>query len=197
MYLLFPSLRLRVHLFAFPALLLLLWIEGTAAACILLSAALLHEAGHFLALARLGVPVRRVDLEPMGATIAYDEGRCGLRESVLISLAGAGANLLFALLSLPFVFFLSAEKAVYPLFFCLCNVFLAILNLLPLESLDGGSFLRSCLLYRLSPQKTETVCRTVSFVFTLLLTLALLLIGLKSAFPLWTLLLSAVFLSRL
>lgn len=197
MYLQFPSLRLRVHLLAVPTLAVLLWVEGLASATILLSAALLHEAGHFLALKRYGVPVRRIDVEPMGITIAYRETDCSLHASAVITAAGPASNLLCALAAGLLLPFAKPEIQTDLGFFCFCNGFLAFLNLLPLERLDGGMLLRTILLMRFPTDVVYQVGNVVSIVFTLLLTASFLLLGVVFRFPLWTVLLSAVFLSRL
>lgn len=198
MYAIFPRLHLRVNLFALPALALMLWLEGVLPAALLLLAALLHEIGHLAALRVWNVPVRRVDLEPMGARIVYDDALCPLRASAWIAFAGAGVNLLVcagasALLAAG----LFAEHSLPLLFFALANGFLALLNLLPWEALDGGKLLLSLLLLRLPPERVasaERICRAVGRVSALLLFSLLLVLSAVAAFPLWTLLLSAILL---
>ena len=197
MYLSFCRSRLRLHILALPTLLLLFWVEGTIPALLLLSAALLHECGHFLCLYLQNVPVTRFDLEPMGATIFYRDTALPPQKSAKIAFAGAFANLVTALLASPFLLFVGETRSPFLFFFVFCNLFFAFLNLLPLEHLDGGKLLFELLLCKKAPDTAERICKTVSKLFTLFLTLALIFFGLHSAFPLWTLLLSAVFLSRL
>lgn len=198
MYAVFPRLRLRVNLFALPALALLLWLEGTLPAALLLFAALLHELGHVAALCMYHVPVRRVDLEPMGARIIYDDALCPLPASAWIAFAGAGVNLLAcATLSMLLAVGLFAAHRLPLLFFALANGFLALLNLLPWESLDGGRLLLSLLLLRFPPERTadaERICRIVGRVAAFLLFVLLIALSAAAAFPLWSLLLSAVLL---
>ena len=200
MYVIFPRLRLRVNLLALPALALMLCLEGALPAALLLSAALLHELGHFAALRHYGVQVRRVDLEPMGARIVYDDALCPLCASAWIAAAGALVNLLVFACVLPLL--ACSLFAVYRLpllFFALANGFLALLNLLPWETLDGGQLLLSLLLLRLPPERSgdaERICRTVSRLAALLLLALLLALSAAASFPLWTLLLSAVLLAQ-
>ena len=190
MYAVFPRLKLRVNLFALPAFFLTLYLEGPLPTLLLLAAALLHEGGHFLALKASAVPVRRVDLNPMGAVILYDDSLCSLTASGWIAFAGAGANLTALLICLPW-----ALKSPYLLFFALANGFLAFLNLLPWQALDGGKLLFSILCRRLPTEMAETTCRIVSRVTAMLLAALLLAIGRAAEFPLWYLLLSAILLA--
>lgn len=200
MYAVFPRLRLRVNLFALPAFALMFWLEGGVPASLLLFAALLHELGHVLALRVYGVPIRRVDLEPMGAQIVYDDALCPLRASAWIAAAGALFNLLVcaavsALLALGFL----AAYRLPLLFFALANGFLALLNLLPWESLDGGKLLLAVMLFHMPPERAdaaERICHTVSRAAAFLLFVLLLALSFAAAFPLWTLLLSALLLSQ-
>lgn len=190
MYAVFPGRKLRVNLLSLPALLLTVRLEGLLPAVLLFTAALLHEAGHFAAMRAFGVPVMRMDIEPMGALIAYDDSFCPLSASAWIAFSGAGANLLTMLLCLPFA------SSVYVLFFALANGFLALLNLLPWEKLDGGKLLLCILLSRFSPDRSERICRVCSRVSLFGMALFLLAVGLHSSFPLWHLLLSAVLLAQ-
>ena len=200
MYAVFPRLRLRVNLFALPAFALMLWLEGGLPAALLLLAALLHELGHFAALRVYDIPVRRVDLEPMGARILYDDALCPLRASAWIAVAGALVNLAVCLcLSLFLVLGLFGAFQLPLLFFALANGFLALLNLLPWETLDGGKLLLALLLLRLPPERScdaERICRTVSRLAAFLLLALLLALSAAASFPLWTLLLSAVLLAQ-
>lgn len=200
MYAVFPCLHLRVNLLALPAFALMLLLEGGLPTALLLFAALLHELGHFAALRVYGIPVRRVDLEPMGARIVYDDALCPLRASAWIAVSGALVNLsvctAVSLLLAPGFF---GAYRLPLLFFALANGFLALLNLLPWETLDGGRLLLSVLLLRLPPERSgdaERICRTVSRAAALLLLALLLALSAAASFPLWTLLLSAVLLAQ-
>ena len=189
MYAVFPRYHLRVSLLAIPSFLMMLYLEGLLPTVLLLGAAFLHEGGHLLAIRYAGAPIRRVDLLPMGGLIVYDESRCSPMESALIAASGAAANLTALACTLPFVRF-----SPYALFFALANGFLAFLNLLPWEMLDGGKLLFCLLLCRTDPLRAEAVCKWISKATGMLLAILLILVGLASAFPLWHLLLSAMLL---
>lgn len=197
LYAVFPRQKLRVNLLALPAFLLTVWLEGALPAMLLFLAVLLHEAGHAAALCAFRVPVRRVDIQPMGALIVYDETVCSLRATAWIAFSGAGVNLLLCILSVSVArLLLPAEVGVYLLFFGFVNGGLALLNLWPWEKLDGGKLLFSLLLRRYSPDRCEAICRTVSRVSAILLGLFFFWLAMQNAFPLWSLLLAAVLLAQ-
>lgn len=191
MYLLFPRARLRVHLLAVPVVCMMFLLEGAVPAGLILLAAGLHECGHLAALRLFGIPIRRMDILPMGAVIAYDDSLCPHRQTAWVAFAGAGANLTAASVCLPF-----AEE-LYVLFFVLANTALAVVNLLPIESLDGGTILRSVLSAGRTVGQNERICRAVSRASLVLLAAFFAWIGLRSSFPIWHLLLSAVMLAQI
>ncbi|HEX4322639.1 MAG TPA: site-2 protease family protein [Acidobacteriaceae bacterium] len=95
---------------------------------------LLHEAGHMLAAAFLGVPVREFGLRLAGAYIrrAYAATQ---QDEVLIATAGPLMNFCL-ILPLSFVPILGHQLA-------LCNLALGLVNLLPIPSSDGMRILRA------------------------------------------------------
>lgn len=186
MYLVFPRIRLRVHLLLVPVVCMMLRLEGPAPAGLLLLAAVVHECGHLAALYALHIPLKRLDILPMGAVIAYDDCNCPHRQTAWIAFAGAGANLAVTAVCLPFL------QNLYVLFFVIANAALACMNLLPIETLDGGVVLRSVLLNKTEVSAAERICRVTSRVTLGILAAALVRLGMYSAFPLWYLLLSAV-----
>ncbi len=110
------------------------WRAGSLEGVLVVASLLLHEVGHMLAAMALGVPVREFGLCWRGAYIrrAHSGRR---RTEILISLAGPLTNLLLALslYDLPVV---GSQLA-------LCNLLLALVNLLPIPSSDGQRILRN------------------------------------------------------
>ena len=191
MYLVFPRIAVRLHVLTVPAVCMLFWLEGTYAAALLLLAAFVHECGHLAALRAFGIVVKRIDVLPMGAVIAYDDSLCPHSQTAWIAFAGAGANLLAGAVCLPFL------HSLYAMYFFAVNLALAITNLTPIETLDGGTMLRSLLMLGDHADRAEQLCRTVSRVSLLLLAAALIWLGMYSSFPIWHLLLSAVMLMQI
>ncbi len=117
----------------------------------ILCAVLLHEAGHFAAIALCRAHITSVIVLPFGAQI--NTRLTSPAAESLISAAGCMTNLLCALLfSRLFPNFASYSLA------------LGVLNLLPVHGLDGGVLLENLLLWRLSPPRAEAVSRVVSCV---------------------------------
>jgi Zn-dependent protease len=110
------------------------WQLGIPEAALFLLSLLLHEAGHILAAAALKVPVREFGLELRGTYVrrAYATRR---RDEILIAASGPLMNLLMVV---PFIFLprLGLQLA-------MCNMMLAVINLLPLPSSDGLRILRN------------------------------------------------------
>lgn len=128
---------------------------------------LLHECGHLLAAAWLSVPFDSIQICPLGLRL------CPCRpfrffEQCLVALAGPLVNLFSAAL-MTFCFGFTVPAALH--------LFLALLNLLPIVSLDGGQILEALLGCFMSCAATYRICRIVSLfalAFGLLLSLGLL-----------------------
>ncbi len=98
----------------------------------LLLAALVHEAGHWLALLATNNGVLQLRLRGCCAQIIPHYRRLpGLRQELMILAAGPIAGIVFALLLKPFI----------PRFAAI-SLLLSVFNLLPVRGLDGGSMLR-------------------------------------------------------
>lgn len=133
---------------------LALWlaVEPDGATLLTMLAALLHEAGHLLTARLLGVGVSEITLLPLGADIKFSR-LTTYREDILTGISGAAANILSALLLLP----LGAHPTVR--YFICSNLALAAINLLPVDTLDGGTVLRGILSARM-PEKTASAVMT-------------------------------------
>jgi Zn-dependent protease len=110
-----------------------LWL-GLAVGVAIAASLLLHEVGHMMAAIMLRVPVREFGLCLRGAynRRAYASRR---RDEILISAAGPLMNLFLVLplLALPVI----GPKI------ALCNLWLCVVNLLPIPSSDGSRILRT------------------------------------------------------
>lgn len=130
----------------FPVLVcLLVCLSGLRGVLPFLLAAALHEAGHLLALALLGIPVYGLELRASGAVIRA-ELRGELREAWAL-LAGPAVNLLVA----------GGLFHLRPLL-SFCSLALGLFNLLPIRGLDGGR-LCALLLPRLLGPAGSILCK--------------------------------------
>ena len=119
------------------------------------AAAACHELGHLLMMALLGIPVREIDITPLGAVIRTAPCTPGACRDAAVHLAGPAVNLLCAgLLLLP-----GCTPAVQV--FAASSLALALFNLLPIRGLDGGCVLASALAY-LVPVHAQTLAGIAS-----------------------------------
>lgn len=162
MFIVLPRLRLRISVFAIPAMLLMLWCEGAEAFIILMLSAAVHEAGHIWAMYFLGYRFRRMDILPMGALIICPEGIPYIDE-YKIALSGPLASLLLAFTG---AVWFSYAHSLPSFFLALINLVLALFNLMPIKKLDGGKAIY-CFLTAKHPEKqdkTEQICSVLSII---------------------------------
>ena len=131
----------------------LFWLETPAVAILTLLAILLHEAGHLCAFLLLGEPTPRLSAQSLGLRLLEARPLSYKREAV-VALSGPLANLLCFCLSL--LFFRESLGAYV-------HLFLALGNLLPIETLDGGRILEGMLGAHFEAKTVYAICRAVSF----------------------------------
>ncbi len=126
-----------------------------------LLAAVLHELGHLGCMTLFGVPPREVRLNPFGIDIVEqdDSGRSYGKDS-LIALAGPAINLLAWLTGWGIQQGLGADIGEW----MLANLAIGLMNLMPVESLDGGQALYAALCIRWSEETSAKIVVAVSFV---------------------------------
>ena len=125
---------------------------------ILISAAI-HECGHIAAMMICGVKVERITVYPFGLDIRVKQRMISYKQELLIKSAGILVNITAVLCCLPF----------NALFFLFANITLALLNIMPITSLDGGDILEIILSMFLDPTCVSEIMKTISFVVILLL----------------------------
>ncbi len=131
----FGDIRVRLSLL-FPALiatLLLLQPNSLALTCLL--ASLIHEGGHLLAMAVLGVRPEECLIGAFGVRIRLSRNLTSYGKNLWISLAGPLAN------GIAFCVLMCLEHSDSGV----VHLILAIFNLLPAATLDGGEILRCVL----------------------------------------------------
>lgn len=130
--------------------LLLSWfclLNGWRTTAVLLSAALVHEGGHWAALRLLGGGGVRLRLSPFGAVMETDGLRLSYAGELAAVLAGPGVNLLCGLL-LPLLIPgpVGTEAAG-------ANWVLGLFNLVPAAPMDGWRAVQLLLCWRLGPDR--------------------------------------------
>ena len=132
--------RLRISPFAIASLSLMFYIEGQASFFVILSAALLHEMGHIVAVYLLGSRVLQIELHAVGAVIFFDHAAVSYKKEALIAFSGPLANIIFGLIAAAFFL---RFKSVMLLLFVLSCAFFAVFNLMPLKGNDGWNIVRA------------------------------------------------------
>lgn len=112
-------------------------------------AAGIHELGHIVAAALLGIKIKELRLDLIGASL-ITSGIHSYRDERLLCAAGPFFNLVGILFAYPLQG-LFISKAIYPRvaeylgFFCGACLCLMLINLLPVRGFDGGRILSSLL----------------------------------------------------
>jgi len=118
----------------------------------------LHEFGHALTARRLGIPVRRIVLLPIGGMALMESIPRSPRAELLITAAGPLVN--FAIAGICYLLLgkwpANAYEVAAPTlhwvkignFLLVANVYLGCFNLLPVFPMDGGRVLRALLAFK-------------------------------------------------
>jgi stage IV sporulation protein FB len=139
-------------------LLLCAWftaLNGWTPFAALLSAACIHEAGHWAALRLWGVSTSAVRLSPFGAEMEIQSGGLSYPQELAAVLAGPGANVVAGLCLAA-----AGERKLFAAA-AGANWVLALFNLLPTEPLDGGRALRLLACWLLGPDRGERLSAAV------------------------------------
>lgn len=114
--------------------------------------ALLHEAGHLAVMLVLpGQAPSEVCLTPFGIRIKRRPLSEFARGGIIVLAAGSAVNLTLA-----------AVTAFFAPSFAAVNLAMGLMNLLPVDSLDGGGILKICLCRALDESLAERISTTVS-----------------------------------
>lgn len=160
-----PHPHIKIHPSSIAFALALFLLDGSALCLIPFAAALCHEMGHIAAMRIFGVHADRFEFTLFGAQIDALPIGISAPKAVVIFAAGPMANLICAAL-MP-IFCQSPSVTL----FCACCISLAIINLLPIRSLDGGSIAET-VLCEITPFHAHTILSIISALTLFLLWLA-------------------------
>lgn len=183
----FAGVRWRAAFGFFALTAVFLFVDSGGFALAFLGAAALHELGHLLAMSFFGVRVRLVELRMSGMLIHRDD-RChtGFLQETCILMAGAGTNLLAAVL----LYLAGGEGAMH---FSAANSALAIYHLLPVAGLDGGSLLLLFCTGLLGCRRGTAVAAQLGVIFCFGAIALLCLVTVRYGFSAGTLLMTLLF----
>ena len=132
---------------------------------LLIISAVIHELSHVVAMLLVKIPIREINVSAFDFEIKKNIEDTNKTFFVLI--AGPICNLLIFLLFFMFrstIFFNDTFKI-----FFINNLFLFLLNILPIYSLDGGQILYYFLTKKLDIVKSNKILDVLSFTFSLVL----------------------------
>ena len=159
-------MRVRADANFFLSLILIFLINPADYTFVFLCACAVHEMGHVVFLKIFNIKKAEISLGLAGANISADTSRISYAKELVIYMGGAFFNLAFAVVLLCF---LHCRFEMLTMFFFLSNVFLALINLIPSKSLDGGRALECVLCMFFDPFVSEKITLWVSFFSSLLI----------------------------
>lgn len=146
-------MRLRVDFSFFAVIALYLFMDESGFGLSVLSACVMHETAHFIAMAILKIPADSLTLYGAGMRITSSrlEYAKPISKAVILG-AGCLANFTAA-----FCFWRAGERAS-----CVINLFTGLFNLLPLGELDGAGLLKILVINRCKPENIDRIMLTAS-----------------------------------
>lgn len=142
----------------------MLFVDKSSIAAMSLLAAALHEVGHLVAAYFMKIPIRALRFDLLGARIDVKGRILSYKEEWLLCVAGPLSSLVFSLLGS--LFWSHTKLAIA---FSCASLLLGLLNLLPIQTFDGGRMLECALLSFTTPQKAGSILRGCTFLFLWLL----------------------------
>ncbi len=157
------TLKFEISFYFAAAVTLLLLFDKSGRAALGIAAAVIHEAGHLFCLLRWGDIPSKISLLPFGMRIER-RGSVALsyNQEAAAALAGPAVNLILAAALTVIYAYTHYSVLLFPI---AINLGLGLLNLMPIEPLDGGRILHALLLKRLSEQRSEQIAVGVSVLF--------------------------------
>lgn len=152
-------------------------VNGWRLTGLVLSAAALHEMGHYVVLRLLGARISALRISVFGAEMTAGGDALSYAGELAAVLAGPAMNLL-AGVALAEAGYLAAAGA---------HLVLCAFNLLPVRPLDGGRALYLLISWAMGPTAGETVCRWTGGCTALFLATALVWLMVRSGGSLWLL----------
>ncbi|MBQ9298554.1 MAG: site-2 protease family protein [Clostridia bacterium] len=140
---------------------------------ILMLLAFIHECGHLLAGLLLKLKPKKLEINPFGLAIIFEEFGCRNKEfelkKMLIAIAGPATNLIIILIVILFnlpIDNLTKEILIY------ANILIIAFNMLPIFPLDGGRIVRSALYIMKGRKISEDVTNKIANIGAIILTFA-------------------------
>ena len=153
-------MRIKINFFSVMLALSLFITEGWEILFIIFPA-ILHELGHLIAAKACKVGIREMSVTILGARISLD-GYYSYFDEFIISLCGPLVNIICVILTAIYLRYSKMSNISY-LFFS-SSLSLALTNLMPIKSFDGGRMLQSILLKKFQISYANIIISATSFV---------------------------------
>ena len=156
-----------------PLLILCLFVsERRIYTLLALSAAALHELGHIFAAKAAKIHLESLSLDLLGARITTKTALCSYRDEILLCAAGPLANFICTAAAIMIRnTFISPDSPAWEFFtfFAVSSAALGTLNLLPIESFDGGRILYCIFGSLCGTSAADKILKCLSFISCFLL----------------------------
>ena len=156
--------RFLIQPLAIIYLLFMLIYDRSGLAAMSLLAAALHEFGHLIAARAMKIPIGAMQFDLLGARIDVKGRILSYGEEWLLCMAGPLSSFVFSLIGSFFW-----PNSLLAVTFSCASLLLGLLNLLPIQTFDGGRMLECALLSFTTPQKTSSFLQGCTFLFLWLL----------------------------
>lgn len=152
--------KVKISLGFLVMIALLVLLDGTVYMFYILGSVFAHELAHILAIRRVNGRISAVTFKAFRICIELPNNLISYRDEIWIAFAGPLTNLcILGCTLLVCLFYKSFPGAI---FLCATNLALFLLNMLPVEFLDGGRMLKSWLLTQMEPDTAERICGVIS-----------------------------------
>lgn len=125
---------------------------------------LIHEAGHIFFAKLNRIEMNRIKFGSFKMRLFYDCSSSSYKAELWVCAGGIIFNLICFIFAIPFS---NLNDATY--FFSICNLSLALMNLYPASTLDGGRILKCILMLLLDVERAHKIFRIISFLFAFIL----------------------------
>lgn len=164
----FLGTKIRISFLFCVVLSIMLLQDRTLVALPLLSAVLVHELAHIVAMFILDNSPKEINLSPYGLEIT-GANNMSINNEIIVALVGPLVNLL---VSVVFLLYYLVYLSTNELIWCVIWAIIGLFNLLPSYYLDGGTILFNVCLKFTSPQKSELVLKIASLTTSIILSLS-------------------------
>ncbi len=139
-------------------------VSGQVKLCVVAyTVALFHEAGHILAATLLNYRVNRIEILPVGVCASVDESlRNNPVHEFIVAASGPLVNLIGIVICIYAYRFFNINTQILTL----VNLYMLIINLLPVLPLDGGRILNACLALEFKKKKADYISGVISVIMT-------------------------------